>query len=109
MAWRAPLGRAGLEQVCFRILAVSGNRDVVRDVIDIRNTRNRRDPFRIPNVNSFGNWESAAVFMSLATFTAFMMSLGLIVHVRNLQIAESTLYGTIAWYESSARLSSVCS
>ena len=38
--------------------------------------------------------------MSLATFTVFMMTLGLIVHVRSLQIAEDTLYGTIAWYEA---------
>ena len=28
------------------------------------------------------------------------MSIGLIVHVRNLQMAEGTLRGTIAWQES---------
>ena len=38
--------------------------------------------------------------MSLATFSATVMSIGLIVHVRNLQMAEGTLRGTIAWQES---------
>jgi hypothetical protein len=36
----------------------------------------------------------------LANFAVFMMALGLIVHARNLQMAEGTLYGTIAWDES---------
>ena len=38
--------------------------------------------------------------MSLAYFTVFMITLGLIVHARNLQMAEGALYGTIAWEES---------
>jgi hypothetical protein len=36
----------------------------------------------------------------LANFAVLMMALGLIVHARNLQMAEGTLCGTIAWDES---------
>ena len=38
--------------------------------------------------------------MSLAYFTASLMIFGLFVHARNLQMAEDTLYGTLAWEES---------
>jgi hypothetical protein len=36
----------------------------------------------------------------LANFTVFMMTIGLIVHARNMQMAEGALRGTIAWRES---------
>jgi hypothetical protein len=42
---------------------------------------------------------SAADPVLLANFAASMMTIGLIVHVRNLQMAEGTWYGTVAWYE----------
>jgi hypothetical protein len=36
----------------------------------------------------------------LGNFAVFMMALGLIVHARNLQMAEGALCGTVAWDES---------
>ena len=38
--------------------------------------------------------------MLLANFSVSMMTIGLIVHVRNLQMLEGTLRGTIAWNEA---------
>ena len=38
--------------------------------------------------------------MSLATFTVFMMTLGLIVRERGLRMVEGTGYGTIARFEA---------
>ena len=44
--------------------------------------------------------EEDSVLMLLANFAATMMTIGLIVHVRNLQMMEGTLRGTIAWHET---------
>jgi hypothetical protein len=44
-------------------------------------------------------FRKSGVIVFLANFTASMMAIGLIVHVRNLQMVEDTWYGTVAWYE----------